>query len=259
MSLSTKSAFYYGHTVTESNSFLNFDEGGGELTATLNVDDYTLTDFAIEVARAMTEAGGQDYTVAVDRDTRVLTVSATSNFDLLTNSGSTAGSAPWDLMGFSTAADKTGTNSYVGDTGSGSEYLPQYWLQQYKPFTSSKRKASASVNTTATGVTEVISFGLEQFMECNIKYATDIDQGTGNPIDTNATGYDDLEDFLDYIITKAEIEFMPDKDTRSTFDKCFLESTPTDSKGIGYSIEELFSENLADYYETGLLKFKKVT
>lgn len=53
----TKSKFYYGHTIDSDNNLLDFKEGAGtELTATLNVGEYSLTDFVTEVARALNAA-----------------------------------------------------------------------------------------------------------------------------------------------------------------------------------------------------------
>ena len=61
MSITTYSQFFYGHTITESNYYLDFNEGSGELTAELNSGSYSLEDFATEVARAMKKEDDTSY------------------------------------------------------------------------------------------------------------------------------------------------------------------------------------------------------
>jgi hypothetical protein len=102
MTIETRSKFYYGHTVNEANLYINFDDGSGEVTAQLRAGSYSLTDYVTEVARAMNEVGGQEYTVTVDRSTRLITISASANFSILflsgTNSSQSAIDLHWGLM-----------------------------------------------------------------------------------------------------------------------------------------------------------------
>lgn len=256
MSITTRSVFYYGHNVTSTNYTIDFNDGSVR-QAQLDIGAYTLTDFAVEVARAMTEVGGQTYSCAVDRATRKLTISATSNFSILTTSGDSLGTSAFTLMGFS-GADKTGTNTYQGSAGSGSEFLPQFLLQDYISADDWKENINAAVNQAASGVVEVITFGSVYFMQCNVTLQTDIDQGTGNAIETDASGVDNLRTFLEYCTTKSPIEFMEDRSSRNTFIECLLESTPEDQKGTGFKLKELYGRNLPNYYETGTLKFRRL-
>ena len=88
MSLNTMIKFYFGHNVTSSNSKLDFQEGAGsELTATLNVGDYSLTEYATELQRALNDAGALTFTVTVARATRYVTIAATGAFTLLAATG----------------------------------------------------------------------------------------------------------------------------------------------------------------------------
>lgn len=255
--ISTISSFWYGMVIDETNQYINFDEGGGELTATLTAKDYSHTGLATEIARAMTESGGQTYTCTLTRATRKFIISATSNFDLLASTGSQVGSSPWTLIGY-TATDKTGTNTYTTENAGGSEYLPQFWLQNYVSTDDFQEYASSSINESGSGLVEVISYGINQFMECDIKYITDIDQ-TGGVITTNATGLIDARAFMQAITKKSKIEFMEDKDTPSTYETFLLESTSQNRTGVGYRLREEYGRGLSGYYSTGILKFRKVT
>jgi len=255
MSINSRSSFIYGYTVDETNFYVDFDEGGGELSAELDINDYSMTDFAIELARAMTEAGGQTYSAAVDRSTRKITISATSNFDLLISTGSHVGTAAWSLIGMS-GADKTSTNSYESDSSTGSEYRPQFKLQEYIDFEDFQTSVQGNVNESANGDVEVVSFGNVKFAECNITFATNVNQGESDVIENNASGVADLRSFMEYCITKGILEFIPDRDIPNTFKKVLLESTTQDKKGIGFRLYELYGRGLPNYYETKKLKWR---
>ena len=51
---------------------------------------------------------------------------------------------------------------------------------------------------------------------------------------------------------------MPDRNTPGVFDKVILEKTKESSKGVGFKLKELYGKGLIDYYESGLLTFRKV-
>lgn len=257
MSLTTHSKWYYGHEITESNLSLSFDEGAGELIAELDVGSYTLEEYATEIARAMTAAGTQTYSATVNRTTRKITISATSNFDLLITSGTTAGSTTFTLAGF-TGADVTGTNSYVGNTTSGSVYTTQFICQDYVSSDDFQGAAEATVHKAATGRVEVVKFGTESFFELSLKFVTDRAMPSGAPIRENLSGVANLRTFMQYLITKNRIEFMPDEDTPGTYHNVVLEKTPEGDKGTAYKLKELYGRGLPGYFETGVLKFRVV-
>jgi hypothetical protein len=83
--IQTLSQFYYGHEVGFDNRYLNFSENGGdELTAEIDPGSYSLTDFCSAVAAALNSASElYDYTVTVDRSTRIITISADGDFEIL--------------------------------------------------------------------------------------------------------------------------------------------------------------------------------
>lgn len=255
--LQTLSAFTYGHTIDESNNKINFIEGASsEITATVATGSYSLDEFAGAISRALNTASVTlTFTVTLDRSTRLLTVSADGAFDLLISTGTNISTSTFNLMGF-TGADLTGLLTYEADSVTGSIYYPQYNLQKYVAFEDIQEKNESAIKTSANGDVEVVFYGDVQFMKCEIKYVTDIvNQGV---ILNNATGVSDLRNFMTYLIGKKPIEFLPDKDTASTFTKCILESTTRSKDGTGFELKEMYSQGLAYYFETGILTFRKI-
>lgn len=253
--LTTYSKFYYGYVVDSSNYVLNFDEGGPELIANLNAGEYTFTDFATEIERALNDAGALTYTVTANRSTRTITVAATGVFDLLVTSGTSAGISPFLLMGF-TGADRTGLATYTGNTTSGSEYKPQFKLQSYISSDNWQQAADASINKTASGRVEVVKFGIEKFVQFQIKYITEIEQDCGGPIKNDPAALDNIQSFLQYCVTRAALEFMPDENTTATFQDIILDSSQSSQNGTGYKLKELYDKDLPGYFETDVLKFR---
>lgn len=259
MTIRTYSAFTYGHTVTDENKFINFNEGSGELLAQLDVGSYTLDAYKDEVARAMNDVIGTTvaYTVTLDRTTRTLTVSGDAPFDLLVSSGANIGADAFPLMGF-TGSDLTGLSSYEGDSQCGLYFEPQFMLQKYVDFEDNIKTTSASVNESASGNVEVVSYGTVNYMECNITLQTNIVQAKGSYLKSDPAGYDNLRAFLRYLITKAPIEFIPDLDTPTSFKDCLLESSKEGANGVNIKIKELYTKGYAEYYESGLLTFREL-
>lgn len=255
MSLKTFSAFIYGHDITDSNLSIDFSENLiDELGAEINIGSYTLTDFVNAVATALNDVGDNEYSVTVDRTTRLITISTTVPFDLYVTTGSRASTSAFSLMGFTT--DRTGSNTYVGDVPTGFFYEPQYYLQRYVDFTDYVEANESSVNTSASGIVEVVSFGQNNFMECNITYCTNI-TGQG-VIKNNPNGVAVLRAFMNYAILKKPMEFLPDIDSVNEFTACILERTRQNSKGTGFQLYELYTRGLANYFETQSLTFRKV-
>lgn len=255
MSLTTHSKFYFGYEIDSDNLYLDFSEGGPELTAVIPVGSYSLETIADAVAGALTEAGGQTYSASVNRITRKITISAPGNFELLVSSGSHLGSSAYSVIGF-TGADLTGDDNYLGNQGAGSEYTTQFILQSYIPASNYQQAADAVVNKAASGRVEVVTYGTEQFIEMDLKFVTDIAQDASSPIRQNLSGVAALRTFLQFLVTKAPVEFMADEDDESTFETLILESTPLDQKGTGYKMRELYDRGLPGYFETGVLKFR---
>lgn len=251
------SSFFYTNAVTLDNNFLSFAEGGPEKKAELDVGARSPTDLLTEVSRAMNVIGTQVYTVTFNRITNRVTISAPSNFSLLVFSGTTSTISVFGLLGF-TGADRTGANTYTGDSDFVSIYRPQFFLQSYVPFDKYREAIQASVNESANGVLEILSFGERQFMEFILDYITDIDQGSENIIETNLTGVNDCLDFMNFLILRSPFEFVPDRDLQNTYIKIQLEKTSTNQDGVGFKLNEKIGDGLAGYFDSGKLTFRKV-
>lgn len=255
--ITTLSKFYYGFDITSGNNLLNFNEGGPELLATITIGSYSATDFAQAIESALNAAGALTYTVTFSRTTRLITVAATGSFTLLPATGSNKAFGPWSLMGFS--SDTGSGTSHTGGSVAGSEYVTQFRLQDYISPDDWTQAANATVNKTASGRVEVVRFGSESFMQCNFRYITNITQPSGGPITSDASGLTKFRTFANFLITKAPVEFMPDKDTPGTFTEMILESTPDNKDGVGYKLREQYDRGLVGYYDSGVFVFRVVT
>lgn len=254
MSLQTFSAFYYGHEVTSENNLIDFNEGGPDFIAEIDVGTYTLTQYAQAVQNALNDAGSNIYVVTLDRSTRTLTVSADNNFELLVATGVSTGTSAFPMMGFS-GADRTGTDTYEGNLASGSAYYPQFILQDHIPQANFKRTVQAAVNESASGDVEIVRFGSVRFTQFNIMFITDLPMDD-LVIKNNPTGVDDANAFMNYITKIAPIEFMPDISDLDTFEILKLESTPESKDGIDYTLKEEVQQKIPRVFRTGILVFR---
>ena len=258
MALGTFSKFYYGYEISIDNNLFDIDEGSGQLTAELSIGIYTPTDLAVELKTQLDAVGTKTYTVTFNRSTRKFTVSCDSGtFEILVQSGTSSAVACYDQFGFTGNIDLTGFSSYTSNSSSGLVYYPQFWLQDYSSPENWLEKVDASVNTTANGGVEVISFGDLRFTEFNMLFSTDLPMD-GKVIKNNPNGIDSLNEFLTFSIQRGAIEFMPNEDDNNTFYKIILESTEANSKGTGYRLKEETGKNLPGFYQTGKLKWRVV-
>jgi hypothetical protein len=253
--LDTRSVFYFGHTVGAQSNTIRIDEGQGAIDVEIPSGRYSLSEYIEVVSSSINNNLDLDfsYVVSVDRISRVVTISADQIFSLLVSEIFPLNSA-FPIMGFNELVDLTGLSNYSGDTASGSIYLPQFKIDSYIDSEQWKEYIDGSVKETASGLEEVISFGLKKYFSINIKFITDIKMSLGAPIENNQTGVRDAISFLDYLITKGDFEFMPDRDDRNTFFSVRLQSTPNSKNGISYKLREPFQ----NYYETGKLKLRKL-
>ena len=258
MALDSFSQFWMLEPVKDDNFYLPFDEGAGELTAEVQVGEYTLTNITEVVAAALNAVGNNSYTVSFDRDTRKYTITSDGNFSLLITSGSQIGVDIFALLGFS-GADTPFALSHVSDSAAGTVFSPQFRLQDYTPFDNWQEASSASISTNTIGGVEVVSFGTVYFMELNIMFSTNIAQPQIGPIVNNPTGLDDLRSFMVFATKKYPIEYIPDSGDINTFENVLLESAPGDSKGVGFKLKEMTNKSLPGYYETGKLKFRRIS
>lgn len=258
MAISTFSKFYFDYEIelgVDQNNKLNFSEGGPELTSTIPLGVYSPTELAVEISTQLTADGGQAYAVVFNRSDRSFTISAPGTFELLVSTGTQASVSVYSQIGF-TGADRTGADTYTG-TASGSEYITQFQLQNYVAPGFRVIKSDASVNQSADGTVEVVSFSDVQFIKFNLMFITDLLMDA-KVIRNNPTGVQDAKDFLTFSIKRGQIEFMPDKDDVNTFFKIVLDKTVADSKGVGFELREETGKNLPGIYQTGNLDFRIV-
>lgn len=250
----TRSAFYYGHTVTFDNQGIDFKEGAGpELFANLRIGDYTLTEYAAEFVRALNETGSLTYGYSINRLTRIITIIASGPATFLISTGSRTGISTFSLAGF-IGPDVTAT-SFIGNQASGSEYLTQYPVFDYDAEDDGQIKEGASVQVSTIGVTQLISFADGARIAMNIRLITDITGVRVPSFFENVNGRFSAKQFMRYLITKSKVEFMPDVGDRNTFTKVILESTAEDRAGTAFKIKNMKTPN---FYETGNLIFRKV-
>ena len=174
MAIGTFSKFYFGTEIDLTNQSIDINEGSGEVSGTLDLGVYSLTGLAAELQQVLNAIGTNAYVVTFDRDTRVFTITSDGAFDLLISTGTNASSGSYSVFGFTGAADLTGLLVYSGDSGAGSEYVTQFPPQNYVAPDFRKEKGDASINQSAAGIVEVISFGDVRFIEMDLMFITDI-------------------------------------------------------------------------------------
>jgi len=256
MAIKTFSIFYYGLEITSENNILNFLEpnaGNVELVATIDPGTYVYSDLLTKIKTAMDAVGDETYTITIDRPSKQITITGTDTFELLIGTGAQKGLSPFALLGFTGSIDLTGSSAYISDSESGRSYSPQFQLQDYTPAGNFKKRQDASVNQSASGLVETISFGLVGFFKMSFNFITDLIQD-GNVIKTNTNGISDMNSFMVEITKKGQFEFMPDMDDRDAYHKVILESVSGSKDGTGYELKELVAQNLPGYYKlTGIV------
>lgn len=255
MALDKHSKFYYGFKVDDTNNVIEFADSSGVHKGELTQGTYTLASLVAEVNRVFNLVGGQVYTFSVSRSDRTSTISAPGVFDLLAYTGSFSHVSAFSLLGFSTDADATGDSEYVGDTGCGKEFRPQFPLQSYLPTRANSWAIDAVRKKTATGIVEAVSFGRSRMMECELLFITDIPQPDNFIIRNNPNGEADAQEFLTYATSLGEVEFMEDESSADSFEVFILEATEDDPNGMGFRLKEEYDQNLPGYFRTGILKW----
>jgi flagellar hook-associated protein 1 FlgK len=113
-----------GYVINADNNTIYFDEGGGELTATLGTGNYNASEMAAEIERALEAAGALDYTVTYDATAESFAISGSANFDILWQSGNGgAGSLAAETLGFDGTADDSGAAGYTSDFAANHTYI----------------------------------------------------------------------------------------------------------------------------------------
>lgn len=100
------------YNIDSFNNNILFNEGAGNLTATIPVGNYAISELVSEIKTQMDIVGSDTYTVTYNTKTMKLTIASTGTFSLLFN---TSTSEIWEMIGFtktntSVGASHTGTN-----------------------------------------------------------------------------------------------------------------------------------------------------
>lgn len=254
--LKTQSKIFYGWKISNTNKYIDFNDGVAK-TVALKLGTYTTLSLATEIAKQMNGSSSIDFTVSFDRLTRKFTISGTAPFSLLFLTGVNNTQSPASLLGY-TATDKTGFSSYVSENASGSEYRTQFKLQSFKDTTTNRKAIDGVVNKSSNGTIEVIKFGNERFMEFEALFITSLSQESGSLIRENLNGLEDFISLSEWITEKAPIEMMKDESNPTSYEAFILESTESDQNGLNYDLIEMYDKGLPYYFRSGLLTFRRI-
>ena len=98
------------------NDAIDFDEGGGELQATLTPGIYNADTLCAEIKTQMDAAGALTYTISYSDTTNKFTIAGSGNFTLRWNTGTRKARSVADALGYIDSADDDGaTNSFIAD------------------------------------------------------------------------------------------------------------------------------------------------
>lgn len=255
MALKTRSKFYFGVEILPGQTFVDFNDGTN-VTAELAPRSYALSRIIQELQRVLNDASTLNFSVTVNRVTRICTISANANFTLRLATGPNAANSALRALGFTQGTDLTGASSYQGAVPVGIEYKPQFFLLDYRPSTSRQEAVEATVNETGSGKAEIVKYGSRKFVGLTIDFVTNQVMPTGSYIESDSQGYEKLVEFLQWCIDKKEVEFMSDRDDVATFEVLQLESTAVSNLGIGYEIQE--KAQYPDFFTSGALRFRVI-
>lgn len=247
-----KSAFIYGFDIDENNKYFYFREGVTDYTAELNVGNYTMTTAASELSRALNEVSASGYSVSIDRQNRLFTISCDTAFGILGDSISSSHCN--ELYGFE-STETTQELTHTSINAAGKVYSPAFPLFNYASFEDSLDAGDATVTESSSGVTEIVTTGEVQEMECSIKYITNL-SSEGDEYFGDSQAKDKANEFMRYITAKKKVEFCEDINDLDNYTACIVQSTEKNKQGVGYRLKKMKGHE--QYFETGRLIFRKL-
>lgn len=255
--IKTHSRFLYGISICGGKNILFVDEGFGEVEVSIPASPgYTFGELAEVVSGELNRSLTGSYSVEVDRVKKGLRIRSSSTFSILSSSASDSSRSVLGDLGFLTEGDLTGASEYASIFPIGREYRTQFMLQGFSNANQEVRLSKASVNESASGIEELVHFGEQRFVEMSFNYITDIYQACSSPIRNNPCGVSDFNEFINWMIFKGNVEFMPNEDDANCYHVLRLESTPGNKSGTGFKLKELYARGLPDFYESGKLRFR---
>lgn len=102
------------YVVDSTNNKIDFNDGSGNVVATISSGTYSATDLGTEIKTQLDASGSLTHTVTYDTATGLWTIAASGTFSLLWNTGANLANTAAGLVGFSTASDSTGAATYTG-------------------------------------------------------------------------------------------------------------------------------------------------
>lgn len=251
MALTAKSLFLYGLEVTPANRYLDFDVGGGVVTATLPLGYYSLTSLMDAVVSAMKAAApAEDFTCTADRtfsgglQNRVTIATTTAaQLDLLFLSGPNTSNTIAPLLGFA-VADQTAALSYQGTSSAGIALSPSWWGKNFRP-PDFFRKNFGALNVSASGQKEAIVFAIQQFIGVEFEH------------EPNSSAFADWPALIDWMIQQRPFDFTPEISSPSVVYQVMLESSAQDGKGMAMELREMLPSKPFQW-TTGPLVFRVI-
>lgn len=105
------------YNITSDNNILDFDDGGGAITATVPVGSYTITNLLSTLKTLMDAASAPQnalvFTLTLSNITHFVTIAATGNFSLLFATGANVANTIRQQIGFA-GTDVAGSATYTG-------------------------------------------------------------------------------------------------------------------------------------------------
>lgn len=249
--------FLYGFDINQNNRYIPFKNvtGGPELTATLNVGNYTGTQMMAELKRAMEFADGVykwdwtiDRTISSGTSNQVTVISTAPQPQILFMTGATAPNSPFALLGF-TATDLTGSSQYTSPNHCGTILIPEFPTWDYLG-PDNMVTNDGSKNVSASGIKETLVFAQMFFAQGQWQYISNFN---------GRTQLTEWQSFMKYAIKQLQWEFTPSiYEDPEVFYQVTLESTPADSNGMGYKMNQMRGMGLYRFYDTGTLKFRLI-
>lgn len=249
MALTAKSLFNYGIEVTTLNQNLDFVNvfGGDTLTAVLDVGFYSPQTLADEIAFQMQSLDDTNiYTVSVARNVlggteNRITISTNGSFlEILFATGPNLNTSCYSIIGFN-QTDYTGDTTYTGSSSTGTVLIPDYIGYNYLDPTNGSM-VFGSVNVSASGLKEAVTFNNQQFINVEYKY-----EAKARLIQ--------WQNFFTWTQAQKPFDFTPEISDPDTFYSCTLEKTQASDKGLGWKMPEMLP-NFPNYYQTGPLVFR---
>lgn len=250
MALLAPSRFLYGYEVTVNNASLDFRAValGPVLQATLTLGYYSLTSLMEEVKRQMQAVDpARVYTVSADRSVaggtqvRITIQTNGAYLDLLFASGPRTFTNCAALLGY-LVVDRTGSTSYQSQGTSGIVVITSLYGYNFLG-TDHLRRNFGSVNVSASGQKETITFGLQKFWQVQFKFIPALEWTTN------------WVSLMTWMIRQRRIEFCPEITSPNTIFEGTLETTGEDGKGLAYRGTEMLPE-YPNYYDAGLMRFR---